>query len=131
MNDPFKRIHLVVLDSVGIGQAPDADKFGDVGANTLGNIAKTAGLSLPHLQQMGLGNIAPLPGIDPVTSPTAYYTKLQEQSVGKDTMTGHWEIMGLRIDKPFQVFPHGFPARSSQIVPQVGPELLRSLAPIN
>ena len=105
----FKRIHLVVLDSVGIGEAPDAADFGDVGANTLGHIAEVAGLKVPNMQAFGLGNIAPLKGIDPVEEPQAYYTKLQEQSVGKDTMTGHWEIAGLRIDTPFRVFPDGFP----------------------
>ena len=88
----YKRIHLIVLDSVGIGEAPDAKEFGDEGAHTLGHIAEVAGLSVPNMQKMGLGNIAPLTGIDPVESPIAYYTKLEEQSVGKDTMTGHWEI---------------------------------------
>lgn len=105
----FKRIHLVVLDSVGIGEAPDAKNFNDEGANTLGHIAEFAGLDIPHMEEMGLGNIAPLKGVGPVESPTASYTKLEEQSVGKDTMTGHWEISGLRIDKPFRVFPEGFP----------------------
>ena len=105
----YKRIHLIVLDSVGIGEAPDAKEFGDEGAHTLGHIAEVAGLSVPNMQKMGLGNIAPLTGIDPVESPIAYYTKLEEQSVGKDTMTGHWEISGLRIDTPFRVFPNGFP----------------------
>lgn len=105
----FDRIHLLVLDSVGIGQAPDAAEFDDVGADTLGNIAKNTNLSLPNMQQMGLGNIASLEGIDPVEEPTSYWTKLQEISVGKDTMTGHWEIMGLNIKKPFRVFPDGFP----------------------
>ena len=106
----FKRIHLMVLDSVGIGEAPDAKEFNDEGAHTLGHIAEEAGLHLPHMQAMGLGNIAPLKGIDPVDDTSAYYTKLEEVSVGKDTMTGHWEIMGLHIDKPFRVFPDGFPA---------------------
>jgi phosphopentomutase len=105
----FKRIHLVILDSVGIGEAPDAAEFGDKGANTLGHIAEVAGLSVPNMQELGLGNIAPLKGIEPVESPKAYYTKLEEQSVGKDTMTGHWEISGLRVDTPFRVFPDGFP----------------------
>ena len=105
----FKRIHLVILDSVGIGEAPDAAEFGDKGANTLGHIAEVAGLSVPNMQELGLGNIASLKGIDPVENPKAYYTKLEEQSVGKDTMTGHWEISGLRVDTPFRVFPDGFP----------------------
>mgnify|MGYP001477443844 FL=1 len=105
----FKRIHLVILDSVGIGEAPDAADFGDVGSNTLGHIAEVAGLSLPNMEAFGLGNIAPLKGINPVQNAKAFYTKLEEQSVGKDTMTGHWEISGLRIDTPFRVFPNGFP----------------------
>lgn len=105
----FKRVHLVVLDSVGIGEAPDAADFGDEGSNTLGHIAEAAGLSVPNMQELGLGNIAPLKGITPLEKTDGYYTKLEEVSVGKDTMTGHWEIAGLRIDKPFRVFPDGFP----------------------
>lgn len=105
----FKRVHLVVLDSVGIGEAPDAADFGDTGSHTLGHIAEVAGLSVPHMQEMGLGNIETLKGIDPVDRPSGYHTKLEEVSVGKDTMTGHWEIAGLRIDTPFRVFPEGFP----------------------
>lgn len=105
----FKRVHLVVLDSVGIGEAPDAADFGDTGSHTLGHIAETAGLSVPNMQEMGLGNIETLKGISPVDSPSGYHTKLEEVSVGKDTMTGHWEIAGLRIDTPFRVFPDGFP----------------------
>lgn len=105
----FERVHLVVMDSVGIGEAPDAADFGDEGAHTLGHIAEVAGLSVPNMQAMGLGNIEPLKGIEPVNDPKAYYTKLEEESVGKDTMTGHWEIAGLRVDTPFRVFPDGFP----------------------
>lgn len=105
----FKRIHLVVLDSVGIGEAPDAVEFGDEGSHTLGHIAEVAGLTVPNMQKMGLGNIETLKGIEPADSPEAFHTKLEEVSVGKDTMTGHWEIAGLRIDKPFRVFPDGFP----------------------
>lgn len=105
----FERVHLVVLDSAGIGEAPDAAGFGDEGSHTLGHIAETAGLTLPNMQAMGLGNIEPLKGMDPVENSTAFYTKLEEESVGKDTMTGHWELSGLRIDTPFRVFPDGFP----------------------
>ncbi|KOS69287.1 phosphopentomutase [Lysinibacillus contaminans] len=111
MNKQFKKIHVVVLDSVGIGEAPDAEKFGDVGAHTLGHIAeKMNGLTMPHLESFGLANIEPLKGLKAVDKPKAYYGKMQEASVGKDTMTGHWEIMGLNIDKPFKVYPEGFPA---------------------
>lgn len=107
----FNRVFLIVLDSVGIGEAPDAKRYGDEGANTLGNIAKWMnGINLPQLEIMGLGNIAPIEGVSPVDEPQAFYTKMEEASVGKDTMTGHWELMGLRIDEPFRTFPNGFPA---------------------
>lgn len=105
----FNRIHLIVMDSVGIGQAPDADQFDDVGSNTLGHIAEIAGLDLPNLSAMGLTNIENLSGMTAQEHSQAYWTKLQERSRGKDTMTGHWEIMGLQIDTPFRVFPNGFP----------------------
>lgn len=105
----FNRVHLIVLDSVGIGEAPDAAQFGDVGSHTLGHISEIAGLKVPHMEQLGLGNIAPLKTVKEVAEPKGYATKLQERSVGKDTMTGHWEIMGLNIQTPFRVFPEGFP----------------------
>ncbi|MHC5228225.1 phosphopentomutase [Enterococcus sp. LJL99] len=105
----FKRVHLIVMDSVGIGEAPDAEKFGDVGSDTLGHIAKEAGLTIPHLEKLGLGTIAPLHEVKAVEGHDGYATKLEEVSVGKDTMTGHWEIMGLNIQTPFRVFPDGFP----------------------
>ena len=105
----YKRVHLIVMDSVGIGEAPDADKFNDLGSDTLGHIAQEAGLTIPHLEELGLGNIKPLKGVRSVTDSLGYYTKLEEVSVGKDTMTGHWEIMGLNIQTPFRVFPEGFP----------------------
>lgn len=109
-NKSFKRIHLVVMDSVGIGEAPDAKAFGDEGSDTLGHIAeKMNGLNMPNLEKMGLSNIRPIQGIQPVEAPSSYFGKMQEASVGKDTMTGHWEIMGLNIMKPFKVYPNGFP----------------------
>jgi len=111
MNRPFEKIHVVVLDSVGIGEAPDAANFGDVGSHTLGHIAeKMNGLTMPQMESFGLANIEPLQGMQATDKPKAYYGKMQEASVGKDTMTGHWEIMGLNIDKPFKVYPEGFPA---------------------
>ncbi|GKV67903.1 phosphopentomutase [Sporosarcina sp. NCCP-2716] len=108
---PFKRIHLIVLDSVGIGEAPDAADFGDEGADTLGHIGEHMenGLQLPNLARMGLSNIKEVPGVPAAGEPIGFYGKMQEASVGKDTMTGHWEIMGLNIDKPFKVYPDGFP----------------------
>ncbi|WP_203246415.1 phosphopentomutase [Sporosarcina beigongshangi] len=106
----FKRIHVIVLDSVGIGEAPDAQLFGDVGSNTLGHIGDAMeGLHMPHMSKLGLGNIGEIKGITVEDEPQAYYGKMEEASVGKDTMTGHWEIMGLNIDKPFKVYPNGFP----------------------
>ncbi len=108
---PFKRIHLIVLDSVGIGEAPDAHLFGDEGADTLGHIGEHMenGLHMPNLARMGLSNIKKIAGIPEEQSPIALYGKMQEASVGKDTMTGHWEMMGLNIDTPFKVYPNGFP----------------------
>lgn len=106
----FKKMHVIVMDSVGIGEAPDAKSFGDEGSHTLGHIAEHMdGMYIPNLTKMGLGNIAPLHKVDVVEAPTAFYGKMQEASVGKDTMTGHWEMMGLNIDKPFKVYPEGFP----------------------
>ncbi|WP_066047401.1 phosphopentomutase [Robertmurraya korlensis] len=106
----YKRIFLVVMDSVGIGEAKDAEMFGDKGSNTLGHIAeKMNGLHMPNMAKLGLSNIEPVGGVEKADSPLAFYTKMQEASNGKDTMTGHWEIMGLHIKTPFKVFPDGFP----------------------
>ncbi|UOR12396.1 phosphopentomutase [Halobacillus amylolyticus] len=106
----FKRVFLIVMDSVGIGEAPDSEKFNDKGAHTLGHIAEHMnGLSMPNMEKLGLGNIRPVQGIEKVAHPKAHYTTMAEASNGKDTMTGHWEIMGLYIDKPFRTFPDGFP----------------------
>ncbi|AJS57981.1 phosphopentomutase [Paenibacillus sp. IHBB 10380] len=112
----FKRICFIVLDSVGIGEAPDAAEFGDEGSHTLGHILeRVQDLKLPHMQQMGLANIASIPPLSPVDKPTAYFGKMQEVSVGKDTMTGHWELMGLKIDIPFNTYAEGFPAELIQL----------------
>lgn len=109
-NHTYKRIFLVVMDSVGIGEAPDAERFGDKGSDTLGHIAeKMNGLKMPNMGKLGLSNIREIKGIQKAEKPLAYYTKMQEASNGKDTMTGHWEIMGLNIQTPFKVFPDGFP----------------------
>ena len=105
----FKRIHVIVMDSVGIGEAPDAAAFNDAGSHTLGHISERVRLNVPNMQAYGLGNIAPLKTVPPVENPKGSYTKLEEVSVGKDTMTGHWELMGLNIKTPFRVFPDGFP----------------------
>ena len=110
MSYTYKRIFLVVMDSVGIGEAPDAEKFGDKGSHTLGHIAERMnGLNMPNMGMLGLSNIEEIKGIEPAQKPMAFYTKMEEASNGKDTMTGHWEIMGLNIQTPFRVFPDGFP----------------------
>ncbi|MEO3944444.1 phosphopentomutase [Gorillibacterium sp. CAU 1737] len=106
----FRRICLIVLDSVGIGELPDAPQFHDEGAHTLGHIAeRVEGFALPNMQKLGLGSIAELKNVPPASSAQGYYGKLAEVSVGKDTMTGHWEIMGLKVDVPFNTYPDGFP----------------------
>ncbi|GGE10808.1 phosphopentomutase [Marinithermofilum abyssi] len=105
----FDRIALIVLDSVGIGALPDAEKFGDSGVHTMGHIAETRGLKMPHLAELGLSNIEPIPGIAPAAQPKAHYGKMAEVSAGKDTTTGHWEIMGIHTSVPFKTYPDGFP----------------------
>ncbi len=106
----FNRIITVVLDSVGIGETEDSKDFGDVGVNTLGNISKEVGLSLPNLERLGLGNISDLETIKKVQNPEAYYTKMQEKANGKDTLAGHWEMMGVTLKKGFDVYvKEGFP----------------------
>ncbi|SLN02392.1 Phosphopentomutase [Brachybacterium faecium] len=110
MSEKFKRIHVVVMDSVGIGEAPDAAEFGDFDVDTLGHIAREkGGLTVPNLADLGLSNIKEIQGVPKAETALGYYTKMQETSAGKDTMTGHWEIMGLFIDTPFRVFENGFP----------------------
>jgi phosphopentomutase len=107
----FERIAVIVLDSVGIGELPDAADYGDKGSHTLGHIVhRVPNVSLPHMRKLGLANIAPLDDLAPESQPAAHYGKMAEVSVGKDTMTGHWELMGLRIETPFRTFPDGFPA---------------------
>ncbi|MDQ0197424.1 phosphopentomutase [Neobacillus ginsengisoli] len=109
-NHIYKRIFIIVMDSVGIGEAPDAEKFGDKGADTYGHIAERMnGLNMPNMGKLGLSNIREIKGIKKAETPLACYTKMMEASNGKDTMTGHWEIMGLNIKTPFRVFPEGFP----------------------
>ncbi len=106
----YKRIFLIVLDSLGIGEAPDAADYGDVGAHTIGHIAEAMDLDIPNMKALGYGNIAPIRNVEAVDHPKAFHTKMQEASLGKDTMTGHWELMGLYITKPFKTFTEtGFP----------------------
>lgn len=106
----YKRIFLIVLDSLGIGEAPDAKDYNDEGAHTIGHIAERMNLNIPNMEKLGYGNIVPIKNVKSVEKPTAFYTKIQEASLGKDTMTGHWEMMGMYITKPFQTFTDtGFP----------------------
>jgi len=107
----FERIVWIVLDSVGVGAMPDAPQFHDPpGADTLGNIARLRGLRLPNLARLGLGNIKPLQGIPPAAAPSGAYGRCTLASPGKDTTTGHWEMVGIHLAKPFPLYPNGFPA---------------------
>lgn len=107
----INRVFVIVIDSLGVGAMPDSPAFGDVGVNTLGHISEASDtFEIPHLQQLGLANITPLKQVSAVERPLAYYTKLNEKSPAKDTMTGHWEMMGLEVTTPFQTFTkNGFP----------------------
>jgi len=107
---PFNRIVLVVLDSVGIGEMPDALDYGDLGADTLGHALGSREVHLPHLREMGLANIRSLP-IAPVESPNGVFGKAATSSRGKDTTTGHWEMSGIITERPFPTYPNGFPSR--------------------
>ena len=114
----YKRVFVIVIDSLGVGAMADADQFGDVGSNTLGHISESVDtFTIPNLQKLGIANLCPLKQVTPVSRPLGYFGKLNERSRGKDTMTGHWELMGLEITKPFRTFTEtGFP-----------PELIREL----
>ena len=107
----FRRIFVIVCDSMGMGGGPDADKFGDLGSDTLGHIAERMnGLTIPNFTKIGLANLKPMQNCPPAEHPEGWYCALAERSSGKDTMTGHWEIMGLETKKPFITFSeHGFP----------------------
>lgn len=107
----MKRVCIIVIDSMGIGAMPDALKYGDtLACNTLVNVAKfNSGLNLPNLQKLGIGNITNIEGVPPVKTPLANYGIMKEQSKGKDTTTGHWEIAGLKLTQPFRTYPQGFP----------------------
>ena len=107
----FNRIFVIVLDSMGIGAMPDSEKFGDVGVDTLGHISEFRdSFTIPNLRKLGLANLKPLKQVEPVENPLAYYMPMREKSNGKDTMTGHWEMMGIHTTKPFVTFTEtGFP----------------------
>ncbi len=110
------RVFFIVLDGVGVGELPDADQYGDQNSNTLANIAKKMKelklqLSLPTLSKLGLGNIIPILGVERTDSPTASFGKMREVSPGKDSISGHWELMGLPLNRPFPTYPNGFPEK--------------------
>ncbi len=105
----MKRAIIILLDGVGAGELPDAHLYNDEGSNTLGNLSRAYDLKLPNLQKYGLGNIVSMRGVSPEEPPLACYGKLKECSPGKDSTTGHWELMGVILDKPFPVYPNGFP----------------------
>ncbi|HEV7837684.1 MAG TPA: phosphopentomutase [Gemmatimonadaceae bacterium] len=107
----MKRAAIIILDGVGIGEAPDASAYGDAGSDTLGNVARaTGGLSLPRLERMGLGNIKPLQGVKQRGDAAGAWGSMVPASAGKDSTTGHWEIAGVHLSRPFPTFPRGFPA---------------------
>ena len=107
----YQRIFVIVLDSLGVGAMPDSKEYGDIGVDTFGHIGEKMGtMQSPNLQKLGMANLHSIPGVEPVKQPLGVYTKLRERSLGKDTMTGHWEMMGLYITKPFITFTeNGFP----------------------
>jgi phosphopentomutase len=104
------RVIVVVLDSVGIGELPDANAYGDSGSNTLGNISAHVHLHIPTLVSLGLTHLVHLRDLVPAPAPTAAFARMRERSPGKDSVTGHWELMGLVLERAFPTFPHGFPA---------------------
>ena len=106
----FNRVILIVLDGVGVGALPDASDYGDLGCATLAHVAEAAGgLSLPHLQRLGLGNIVALPGVAAVAEPAGAWGRMAQRSAGKDSVVGHWELTGVVRSEPFATFPEGFP----------------------
>jgi phosphopentomutase len=146
----FERVIWIVLDSVGIGEMPDAAAYGDAGSDTLGNIARRRPLRLPNLCRLGLGNIKTLEGLPPAAEPTGSFGRCALASPGKDSTTGHWEMAGIHLQKPFPLFPHGFPheiledferqigrrtlgnkaASGTEIIQELGAEHQRSGSPI-
>ncbi len=147
---PFQRVIWIVLDSVGIGEMPDAEAYGDRGSDTLGNIARRRRLRLPNLCRLGLANIKALEGLEPSAEPQAAFGRCALASPGKDTTTGHWEMAGIHLDKPFPLFPRGFPpaiidqferrigrsvlgnkaASGTEIIEELGEEHMRTGSPI-
>jgi phosphopentomutase len=112
----IERATIVVLDSAGVGYLPDANEFGDVGSNTIGNIAKHCnGINLPNMQRLGLGNITEIQGVDPNNNTNGAYGKAAEASKGKDTTTGHWEIAGVKLERAFPTYSNGFSEKTIKL----------------
>jgi phosphopentomutase len=150
LNIVFKRIILIVLDSVGVGEMPDAAAYGDAGSDTLGNIVRLRGINVPNLCRLGLGNLKPMPQLPKAGNPQGDYGRCTLASPGKDTTTGHWEMAGIHLAKPFPVFPKGFPpevmdpfesktgrsaignkaASGTEIIKELGEEHMRTGSPI-
>ncbi len=146
----FKRVIWIVLDSVGVGEMPDAAAYGDAGSDTIGNIVRQRGLDVPNLCRLGLGNLKPIAGLPKSTAPEGAYGRCTLASPGKDTTTGHWEMAGIHLTKPFPLFPHGFPpavmdeferetgrsaignkaASGTEIIKELGEEHMRTGSPI-
>lgn len=109
--EPIKRVIIIVLDGVGAGETPDADQYGDVGSNSLSNTARAVGgLKMPNLERIGFGHITPMQGVRPVKPAQGAFGKMRPISAGKDSITGHWELMGVYLPDPFPTYPNGFPA---------------------
>src|SRR5690606_22334862 len=110
MQDKMNRVIVIVLDGVGVGEAPDANIYGDEGSNSVANTAaKIGGLTVPHMQELGFGNIIPITGVSESQKVKGAWGKLQPKSAGKDSVTGHWELMGVHLEHPFPTYPNGFP----------------------
>jgi phosphopentomutase len=125
----FRRVVWIVLDSLGIGEMPDAADYGDAGSDTLGNLARARPLRLPNLCRLGLANIKPIEGLAPVAEPVAAYGRCALASPGKDTTTGHWEMVGIHLEKPFPLYPDGFPeAIISEFETRIGRSVLGNIA---
>src|SRR5215831_7535671 len=148
--EKFERVIWIVLDSVGVGEMPDAAAYGDVGSDTVGNIARQRGLRVPNLCALGLGNLKPVPQLPEAPHPEGAYGRCTLKSPGKDTTTGHWEMAGIHLAKPFPLYPHGFPpeimreferqigrstlgnkaASGTEIIKELGQEHMRTGSPI-
>ncbi|NIT56250.1 MAG: phosphopentomutase, partial [Aliifodinibius sp.] len=101
--------YVIVIDGLGVGAQEDAAEYGDEGENTLGHVCEETEVKLPNLQRMGLGNIVPLASVAVESEPICAYGKMRELSAGKDSTTGHWEIAGIQLNRPFPTYPDGFP----------------------